>query len=154
MKKNIFFSFFFFLFSLHVLAVLCVLIRVRTKTEWRVVESKVVFDAVHRGPTVSAGVVVADRFPNGVCECIVEDLRRAIDFTSSAAANAIGNRDVLDVDRKRGRRGDFDLLCLFLFLAVRKHNPVRRVGKDDARLPTGVFQTLLKVLGYDTWNPE
>ena len=55
--------------------VCCVLIRVGTKTKWRVAESKVVFDAVHRCPAVSAvAAVAADGFPNVVCECIVEDL--------------------------------------------------------------------------------
>ena len=55
----------------------CVLIRVITKTEWRVAESKIVFDAVHGCPAVSAvaaDAAVADRFPNVVCECVVEDL--------------------------------------------------------------------------------
>jgi hypothetical protein len=43
---------------------------------------------------------------------------------------------------------------LFLFFGVGEHNPVRRVGKHNARLFADIFQTLLKVLGYDTWNPE
>jgi hypothetical protein len=52
------------------------IIRVRTETEWRVAESKVVFNAVHGRPAVSAVVAdaAANGFPNVVCECIVEDL--------------------------------------------------------------------------------
>ena len=134
MKKIFFFlfSFFFFLFSFFFFLCMCVcvLIRVRAKTKWRVVESKVVFNAVHRRPAVSAVATdaAADRFPNIVCECIVEDLRRAIDFASSAAANAIG---IFGCGHcrfaKRGRRNFDNLLCLFLFFGVGQHNPVRRV---------------------------
>jgi hypothetical protein len=83
---------------------------------------------------------------------VVENLRRTVEFASSASANAIGIHDVCVVNRKR-RRGNPDLLLLLLF-GVGEHNPVRRVGKHNARLSAGIFQTLLKVLGYDTWNPE
>ena len=59
-----------------VCVVFVVLIRVITKTKWRVAESKVVFDAVHGCPAVSAVAAdaAANGFPNVVCECVVEDL--------------------------------------------------------------------------------
>ncbi len=57
---------------------MALLVRVRTKTEWRVAKSKIVFDAVQRrGPAaVSAGAAAAaaNGGPNLVCEGIVEDL--------------------------------------------------------------------------------
>ena len=77
-QRFFFFLFFIFIFLFAgVLLLLCVLIRVITKTKWRVAESKIVFDAVHGCPAVSAvaaDAAVADRFPNVVCECVVEDL--------------------------------------------------------------------------------
>ena len=64
------------------------LVSVELKTKWCVVESKVVFDAVHGSPTVSAVAetlafadnvgkglgIVGGGGPNLVCEGIVEDL--------------------------------------------------------------------------------
>ena len=145
---------------------LCVcLVRVETKTKWCVVESKVVFDTVHGSPTVSAVAEmlaftenVGNFFgkvrggPNIVCKGIVEGLRRrrAIGFVSATSANAI----VIVGDAKRRRGGDFDNCLFFLFFGVRQHNPVRRVGKHNARFFAGILQTFFKVLGYETWNPE
>ena len=132
---------------------LCVcLVRVETKTKWCVVESKVVFDAVQSSPAVSAvaeTLAFADNVgkgkfmgkvggggPNLVCKGIVEGLRRrrAIGFVSSTSANAI----VIVGDAKR-RRGDFDNCLFFLFFSVRQHNPVRRVGKHNARFFAGIL---------------
>ena len=74
----LFFCFLFFCFYLHVLLLCVVLIRVvGTKAKWRVAKSKIVFDAVHGCPAVSAvaaDAAAANRFPNVVCECVVEDL--------------------------------------------------------------------------------
>lgn len=146
--------FHFYIFICRGVLLLCVLIRVITKTKWRVAESKIVFDAVHGCPAVSAvaaDAAAADRFPNVVCECVVEDLWRAIDFASSAAANAVSIFGSGGAKRGRGNLHDWLLL---LFFGVGEHNPVRRVRKHNARLFAGIFQTLLKVLGHDTWNPE
>ena len=117
---------------------------------WSIVETKIVFHAVHVrpvGPTVVAGLLC----PNVVSEAIVENLRRTIEFASSASTDAV----VVDcVDRRshriqnRRRRRNFDLLLLFLslFFAVRKDDPVRRVREHNARFSARILQTQLKVL--------
>ena len=76
-EKNTFFLFFFNIFLFFSIFFffwngrMALLVRVRTKTEWRVAKSKIVFDAVQsRGPAVSAGAAAAaaDGGPNLVCE--------------------------------------------------------------------------------------
>jgi hypothetical protein len=147
------------------------LVSVETKTEWRVIESKIVFDTVQSSPAVSAvaetletlafaenagkGVFigkVGGGGPNLVCKGIVEGLGlrriRAIGFVSATSANAI----VIGGETKRRGRNFDD--GLFLFFGVRQHNPVRRVREDDARLFAYIFQPLLKMFRNGSWNPE
>ena len=124
----VFFFIFFFLlfFSFIMYSHACMLVCIETKPKWCVAESKIVFNAVHCSPAVSAATetfALAENVkntlamllsfnsagtnwckyvngcpnvffgkvgfsPNLVFKAIVEDLRRAIRFTSTASTNA------------------------------------------------------------------
>ena len=106
---------------------------------WGIIESKIVFHVVHVrpvGPATVAGLLC----PNVVSEAIVEDLRRTLEFISFASTDAVVGVGVVVgvgcVDRRKGRRRNFvhSFLISFLFFAVRKDDPVRRIREDNPRL--------------------
>ena len=101
---------------------------------WGIIESKVVFHVVHVRPVVSPATVAGLLCPNVVSEAIVENLRRTIEFASSASTDAVVG--VGCVDKRKGGRWNFVdfFLISFLFFAVRKDDPVRRIREDNARL--------------------
>ena len=168
MKKS-FFCFYFYLFFVFCFRAYYSLISGLGAAGVVVVETKVFFHIV---PGWWWGGIGCRRgFPNWICECVVKDLGRTINFPATAAANAIPvffcwcrckRWGCKCVGWNRGWRGAVGFKSCFsanrflldiLFLRVRKNNPVRRVWIHDARFALWL-NPFAKVLWNDAGNPE